>query len=103
MATKKGTVKKTKISEYVNIRRSGLVAIKLEPGDQLCWAKLTKGSDDILLVSHEGKSIKFLENEVRHTARDTMGVRGILLSKEDFPGRTLYREPYGAPHFPGIL
>lgn len=84
MATKHGTVKKTKIAQYINIRRSGLVAIKLEAGDQLQWAKLTSGSDEILLVSHEGKSIKFSEAEIRHTARDTMGVRGIQLSKDDW-------------------
>ncbi len=84
MATSKGTVKKTKLSEYENIRRSGLVAIKLESGDELSWARLSSGVDDILLVSHEGKSIRFSENEVRHTARDTMGVRGILLTKDDY-------------------
>ncbi len=83
MATKKGTVKKTKLSEYENIRRSGLVAIKLEADDELTWANLTSGNDNILLVSHDGKSIKFSESEVRPTARDTMGVRGILLGKDD--------------------
>jgi len=84
MATKNGTVKKSKLSEYENIRRNGLVAIKLEAGDELRWAKLSTGADDILLVSHEGKSIKFAETEVRATARDTMGVRGILVGKGDF-------------------
>ncbi len=84
MATKNGTVKKTKVSEYENIRRSGLVAIKLESGDELSWAKLSSGSDDILLVSHEGKSIRFKEDEVRPTARDTMGVRGMLVSNGDY-------------------
>ncbi len=84
MATKRGTVKKSKLTEYENIRRSGLVAIKLEKDDELTWARLTSGSDDILLVSHEGKSIRFTEAEVRPTARDTMGVRGILLKGTDF-------------------
>ncbi len=84
MATKNGTVKKSKLSEYENIRRSGIVAVKLEKGDELTWAKLTGGSDDILLVSHEGKSVRFDEEEVRPTARDTMGVRGILLKGSDF-------------------
>ncbi len=84
MATKKGTIKKSRISEYENIRRSGIVAIKLDNDDELTWAKLTSGSDDILLVSHEGKSIRFAEDEVRPTARDTMGVRGILLKGNDF-------------------
>jgi DNA gyrase subunit A len=83
MATKNGTIKKSKLSEYENIRRSGIVAIKLEKGDELIWAKLTSGSDDILLVSHDGKSIRFAEAEVRPTARDTMGVRGILFKGSD--------------------
>ena len=91
MATKNGTVKKSKLSEYENIRKSGLVAIKLEKslpagrqGDELAWAKITSGHDDILLVTHNGKSIRFSETEVRPTARDTMGVRGILLKPDDF-------------------
>lgn len=84
MATKNGTVKKSKLTEYENIRRSGIVAIKLETSDELAWARLTSGEDDILLVTHEGKSIRFAEGEVRPTARDTMGVRGVLLAKEDF-------------------
>lgn len=84
MATKNGTVKKSKINEYENIRRSGLVAIKLEKGDELAWARLTSGKDDILIVSHLGKSIRFSEGEVRPTARDTMGVRGILLKQNDY-------------------
>jgi DNA gyrase subunit A len=84
MATKRGTVKKTRLKEYENIRRNGLVAIKLEQNDELTWAKLTTGDNKILLVSRGGKSIKFHEKEVKSTARDTKGVRGILLGKEDF-------------------
>jgi len=83
MATKNGTIKKSKLTDYENIRRSGLVAIKLEKGDELIWAKLTSGEDDILLVSHDGKSIRFKESEVRPTGRDTMGVRGILFKGAD--------------------
>jgi DNA gyrase subunit A len=84
MATKNGTIKKSRLKEYENIRRNGLIAIKLEANDELCWAKLSTGSDSILLVSHEGKSIKFSETEVRPTGRDTMGVRGIHIGKDDF-------------------
>jgi len=84
MATKKGIVKKTRISEYENIRRNGLLAIKLEGTDELAWAKLTGGEDELLLVTHGGKSIRFKEDEVRTTARDTMGVRGVLLTGSDF-------------------
>lgn len=84
MATKDGTVKKTKLSEYENIRRTGIVAIKLNPQDELIWAKLTTGKDDVLMVTHDGKSIRFSEDEVRTTARDTMGVRGILIKNDDY-------------------
>ncbi|MBI5019132.1 DNA gyrase subunit A [Candidatus Gottesmanbacteria bacterium] len=84
MATKKGIVKKTKLSQYENIRRNGLLSIKLDAGDELIWAKLTSGNDDVLLVTHNGKTIRFGESEVRHTGRDTMGVRGILLKPGDY-------------------
>ncbi len=83
MVTENGTVKKTKLSEFANIRTTGIIAIKLEKGDSLRWVKPTTGSDHILLVSHEGKSIRFKEEDVRATARDTMGVRGILLKTDD--------------------
>ncbi len=84
LATKAGTVKKTSLTEFTNIRRNGLTAIKLESGDELVWAKLTAGDDDILLVTHEGKSIRFSEKEAKPQGRDTIGVRGIKLSKSDF-------------------
>jgi DNA gyrase subunit A len=84
MVTKNGLVKKTAINKYDNVRSSGLIAIKLEDGDELCWVKTTGGNDHILLVSYEGKSIRFNENDVRPTARDTMGVIGVVLKKEDF-------------------
>lgn len=84
MTTKKGTVKKSPIKEYENIRRSGLISIKLESGDELVWTSLTSGKDDIILISHDGKSIKFSESQTRATARDTMGVRGILLKPDDY-------------------
>ncbi len=81
MATKKGTVKKTAIEKFANLRASGLIAIKLVRGDELCWVKPTTGKNHILLVSHLGKSIHFSEENVRPTGRDTMGVRGIKLKK----------------------
>lgn len=84
MVTRKGTIKKTEIAKYDNVRASGLIAIKLEAGDELSWVKVTSESDHILLVSHEGKSIRFNENDVRPTARDTMGVIGIDLKNDDF-------------------
>ena len=84
MATRKGTVKKSKLTAYDNIRKSGLVAVKLDKDDTLAWAGLTGGNDDVLLVTHDGKSIRFSEAEVRPTARDTIGVRGILLKEGDY-------------------
>ncbi len=84
MATKNGTVKKTKLSDYANIRTTGIISIKLDSGDSLEWVKSTTGSDHILLVSHDGKSIRFKEEDVRPTARDTMGVRGIELKAGDY-------------------
>lgn len=83
MATKMGVIKKTAIAAYEAIRRSGIIAIKLSQGDQLRWAKLTTGDDIVFLVSKHGMSIKFDEKNVRPMARDTMGVRGIKLKKED--------------------
>ena len=84
MVTTYGTVKKTKLSEFESIRNSGKIAIKLDKNDSLNWVKPTSGSDHILLVSHEGKSLRFKEEDVRSTARDTMGVRGIELKDQDF-------------------
>jgi len=83
MATKKGIVKKTNLKEYQNIRSSGLIAIKLLRGDELCWTKITNGNHHIMLVTREGKSIRFNENDVRPTQRDTIGVMGIRLKKGD--------------------
>ncbi len=83
MATENGTVKKTKLSEFDNIRQSGKVAIKLEAGDSLIWVKPTTGNDQVLLISQSGKSIRFKEDDVRPTARDTQGVRGIELKNDD--------------------
>lgn len=83
MATRGGTVKKTKLAKYKNIRTNGLIAIKLEKNDELVWVKLSSGEDNVLLVTHEGKSIRFSEKEIRSTGRDTMGVRGIKLSEGD--------------------
>lgn len=83
MATKAGVVKKTQVAAYEAIRRSGIIAIKLAPGDSLRWAKLTSGHDLVFLISKRGLSIKFNEGDVRPMARDTMGVRGIKLKIGD--------------------
>jgi len=83
MATEKGTVKKTAITAYESIRRSGIIAIKLSQGDSLCWVRKTSGEDDVFIVSENGQSIRFSEKDVKPTGRDTMGVRGIRLRKDD--------------------
>lgn len=83
MVTKNGTIKKTPILEYSTIRRSGIIAIKLEEDDSLRWAKITSGDDEVFLISKDGKSIRFSEDDIRPTGRATIGVRGIRLRKND--------------------
>ncbi|GAA3642245.1 DNA gyrase subunit A [Asaccharospora irregularis] len=83
LATKKGIVKKTKRDEFKNINKSGLIAIGLRDDDELIDVKLTDGNKDVLLVTHNGMSIRFNENDIRHMGRTAMGVKGISLSKED--------------------
>lgn len=83
LATKNGTIKKTALSDFANIRKSGIVAIKLERGDELASSDLTTGNQDIVLTTHDGKAIRFSEKSVRPLGRSTMGVRGITLSKDD--------------------
>jgi DNA gyrase subunit A len=83
LVTRRGTVKKTAVSEFQNIRSSGIISIILEADDSLVWSGLTDGKRDLLLVSYTGKSIRFDEGQIRSTARDTKGVRGILLKNDD--------------------
>lgn len=83
MCTMKGNVKKTSIEEYANIRKNGLISIKLDAGDTLKWVVPTSGEDDVIIVSYEGQSIRFPESQVRPTHRDTSGVRGVMLGKND--------------------
>lgn len=83
MATKKGTVKKTPISEYENIRSNGLIAINLTDKDELIWVKPTTGENEIILVSKNAKSIRFNEDDARETGRSSQGVRGIRLKEGD--------------------
>jgi len=83
MATKKGLIKKTKTSEFEHIRRSGMIAIRLNPSDELIYVRLTNGSDEIIMVTKNGQSIKFSEKDVRSMGRATAGVIGIKLSKAE--------------------
>lgn len=83
LTTRNGTVKKTSLSEFENIRRNGMIAIKLDAGDELAWSTITDGKNDVLLVTKGGKAIKFSESSVRPLGRATMGVRGIKIDKTD--------------------
>ena len=83
MATRSGTVKKTKIEEFENVRRSGLIAINLEKGDLLSWVRPTDGEDDIILTTQDGQAIRFKESDVRAMGRSAAGVRGIRLGEGD--------------------
>ncbi|MCL4364226.1 DNA gyrase subunit A [Patescibacteria group bacterium] len=79
MSTKLGTVKKTPFKDYANIRTNGIIAIRLETGDELLWVKLTDGKKNVILVSKQGKSIVFKEKEIRPTGRASIGVKGMEL------------------------
>ena len=82
-ATKSGIVKKTPISDFKNINKSGLIAINLKDGDELIGVNRTSGKEDIILVTENGMSIRFNENDVRAMGRTATGVKGITLSKGD--------------------
>ena len=84
MATKKGVVKKTQLSEFSSMLRKGLIAIKLDKGDELIGVKFTEGERYIVLGTRKGKMIAFAEEEVRSLGRATRGVRGITLDKGDY-------------------
>jgi DNA gyrase subunit A len=81
--TRDGTVKKTALSEYGNVRSTGIKAIKIEDGDHLIDVQITSGSNDVVLVTRHGLSIRFHEQDVRAMGRDTTGVKGIALGDGD--------------------
>ena len=83
MVTKKGTVKKTPVMEFANVRKNGLTAINLDDDDELIEVKTTKADSEIFLVTKNGMCIRFLETDVRPTGRTSMGVRGIMLGDQD--------------------
>ena len=83
MTTESGTVKKTKLEEFENVRRSGLIAIKLDKGDSLRWVDTTTGNDEVVIATREGQAIHFKESDVRPMGRSAAGVRGIKLKKDD--------------------
>jgi DNA gyrase subunit A len=83
MATRNGVIKKTPLSEFSNIRKGGIIAINIEEKDVLIDVKLTHGNDEVVLITRDGMSIRFHEEEARPMGRATYGVRGINLDKSD--------------------
>jgi DNA gyrase subunit A len=83
MATKLGEVKKTKLEEFSAVRSNGLIAMDLEPGDELIAAKLCRLRDDLILVSQRGQAIRFEESQLRSASRTSGGVRGMRIEDED--------------------
>ncbi len=83
MATKNGVIKKTPLADFENVRRSGIIAIKLNAGDTLNWVKLSEGDDQIVMVSAMGQAIRFKEKDIRGMGRSAAGVRAIHLKKND--------------------
>jgi DNA gyrase subunit A len=81
--TKNGTVKKTALSEYSNVRQTGIKAIKIEKGDELIDVQVTSGTNDIVLATRHGLSVRFHEMDVREMGRDTTGVKGVELREGD--------------------
>lgn len=81
--TKQGTVKKTALSQYSNVRANGVKAVKIESGDELIDVQVTSGTNDIVLATRHGLSIRFHEQDVREMGRDTTGVKGIELGPRD--------------------
>jgi DNA gyrase subunit A len=81
--TKKGIIKKTPLKEFSNIRRSGLIAITLKKGDEVCRVRKTSGKDEVAIVTREGQMIRFNEKDVRAMGRQAGGVKGVTLRKGD--------------------
>ncbi|MCX7867401.1 MAG: DNA gyrase subunit A [Limisphaera sp.] len=82
-ATRRGTVKKTALVEFANVRKGGIIAITIEPGDTVIDVEWTTGQDEVMLITRQGMSIRFAEEEVRPMGRVAAGVRGILLEEGD--------------------
>ena len=84
MSTQQGVVKKTPFDQFTNIRANGIIAINLDRDDQLLWVNFTDGQHNVMLTTHEGKTIIFKELEIRQTGRSSRGVRGIAVDKNDY-------------------
>ncbi len=83
MVTNQGTIKKTELDDFKNVRRSGLIALKLKPDDMLQWVRPSSGQDDIIIATSQGQAIRFRETDVRDMGRTAAGVRGMRLKSND--------------------
>ncbi len=83
MVTKNGVIKRSALADYRNVRKSGLIAINLDEGDELAWVRLTSGEDDLLVATREGMAIRFHETDARQLGRTSRGVRSIKFKKDD--------------------
>ena len=83
LATGKGIIKKTKLLEYQNIRKNGIVALKIEKNDKLIGAKISSGEDDVILITKKGQSIRFSEKDIRPLSRVSIGVKGMKVHEDD--------------------
>jgi DNA gyrase subunit A len=83
MATTRGKIKRTVLSEYASVRSNGLIAIGLEDGDELRWVRMSKGTEDILMTSRGGQTIRFRQSEVRSMGRPASGVQGMRVDDDD--------------------
>ncbi|MFZ3070315.1 MAG: DNA gyrase C-terminal beta-propeller domain-containing protein, partial [Anaerolineaceae bacterium] len=95
MATRRGRIKRIALEEFESVRPSGLIAIKLDKGDELGWVCMTSGKDDVILVTRQGKALRFSEKQIRPTGRTTMGVTGIHMRNDDALASMEVVEPNG--------
>ena len=95
MATRSGRIKRIALSDFASVRPSGLIAIKLDEGDELDWARLTNGSDDLILVTEQGQALRFSERQLRPSGRNAAGVTAIKLAKGDHVTSMEVVEPDG--------
>ena len=93
MVTRRGVIKRTPLSAFQTTRKGGVIAIDLDEGDELCWVRLTNGSDDLLVATKKGMAIRFSENDVRAMGRTARGVKALTLKEGDcVVGMSVVRE-----------
>lgn len=93
MTTKKGTIKKTAVKEFLNLRSNGMIAIKLDVGDELKWVQETTGDNDVVISTSAGQAMRFNEKDVRAMGRSAKGVKGIRLRpKDEIVGMDIVRD-----------